>query len=116
MLNSVWGSIQLPQGVRRYGEFSAGGGSGLARFITNVIMLLIVVAGLYAVANFILAGYAFLSAGGDPKKIADAWSRIWQTLIGLIFVAGAFVLAGILSNIIYGNIFQIFQIWVYGPT
>lgn len=116
MIYSIWGTINLPEGVSRYGGFSTQEGGGLTKFLTNIIMLLIIGAGIYAVFNFVLAGYAFLSASGDPKKVADAWAKIWQTMLGLVFVVGSLILGSILSNIIYGNPFRIFQVWVYGPT
>ena len=34
-----------------------------------IFNLLVVLAGLYAVINLIMAGYAFMSAGDDPKKV-----------------------------------------------
>ena len=107
-----FGTIQLPPGVGRFGTFFSG---GPALFITNILKLLIVFAGLYAVFNFVLAGYAFMSAGGDPKKIADAWAKIWQTMLGLIVAAGAFIIAGIISRIIFGDVTMIFRIRIFGP-
>jgi cytochrome c biogenesis factor len=95
-----------------YSDFKGG---GLSSFISNIIRLLIVIAGLYAVLNFLLAGYGFLSASGDPKKIASAWANIWQSLIGLIFVTGGFVIGAIISNIIFGDPNAIFSLNISGP-
>lgn len=72
----------------------------LINLFTN---LLIVAGGIYALVNIILAGYTFMSAGGDPKKVEQAWSKIYQTLIGLAFVAGAFVLTAIFSKLLFGD-------------
>ncbi len=88
---------------------------GLIPFFNNVIKLLIVVAGLYALLNFILAGYGFMSAGGDPKNIQNAWAKIWQTLVGLLIVAGSLVLAAIFGWLIFGDATAILSPKVYGP-
>ena len=64
---------------------------------------MIVGAGIYAVINLVLAGYAFMSAGDDPKKVEGAWKKIWQTMLGLAFAAGAFTLAAIFGRIIFGK-------------
>jgi hypothetical protein len=64
---------------------------------------LVIVAGIYALINLILAGYAFMSAGDDPKKVAGAWAKIWQTILGLAVAAGAFVLAAIFGQLIFGQ-------------
>ena len=44
-----------------------------------------------------------MSAGDDSKKVAGAWAKIWQTLLGLAVSAGAFVLAGIFGQLIFND-------------
>lgn len=95
-----FGKIAPPEGVAKYPTVEAG---GLGEFLNNIFNLLVVVGGIYALLNFILAGYAFMSAGDDPKQVQAAWGKIWQTLIGLIFVAGAFVLAALFGQLIFGD-------------
>jgi hypothetical protein len=82
---------------------AASPGEAIGRLIQIVIWTLITGAGVYALINFILAGYAFLSAENDPKKVEGAWAKIWQTALGLAFAAGALVLAGIFGQLIFGN-------------
>ena len=76
---------------------------------------LIVIAVIYSVFNFILAGYAYISAGGDPKRIQDATAKIWQTILGLIVVAGAFVIAGVIGSILFNNPRALLQFKIYTP-
>jgi hypothetical protein len=46
----------------------------------------------------IIAGYQFMTAGGDPKKIEDAKRMLWYAFIGLLIILGAqAILAGIKS-------------------
>lgn len=59
--------------------------------------------GIWALLNFILAGYAFLSAGDNPKGVEAAWAKIYQSIIGLVFLVGAFLLAGVIGLIVYGR-------------
>jgi hypothetical protein len=68
-----------------------------------ILQTLIVGAGIYALFNLVLAGYSFMSAGDDPKKIEGAWAKIWQTLLGLAVAAGAFVLAAIFGRLLFGS-------------
>lgn len=104
MLNTIlfqFGTIEAPEAISNFGDVSGG---GFGKFL-NVIMNILVVGGsIYALFNFVLAGYAFLSAGGDPEKVKNAWAKIWQTVIGLVFVAGAFVLAAIFGLLIFGDV------------
>jgi len=97
---SIFGEITAPSPLAKFGTVESG---GLGNFINLIFKVMIVGAGIYSLFNLILAGYSFLSAGEDPKKVADAWAKIWQTLLGLSFTAGAFVLAAIFGKIIFGD-------------
>lgn len=94
------GNIQQPQALGGFGTVEGG---GLGRLLNLVFNLLVVIAGIYALFNFILAGYMFLSAGDDPKKIEGAWAKIYQSVIGLLVAAGSLGLAAIFGQIIFGD-------------
>ncbi len=96
----IFGTIPQPLEL---GNFGTDVGGGLGNFLTLIFRVMIVGGGIYALLNIILAGYAFLSAGDDPKKMEGAWAKIYQSLIGLSFIAGSFVLAAIFGQIIFGN-------------
>ncbi len=98
--DNIFGQIQPPEAIsNKFGDVN----TGPAKFLNLALQLLIVGAGIYALFNLVLAGYAFMSAGDDPKKMEGAWAKIWQTALGLIFVAGAFVMAAIFGLLIYGD-------------
>ena len=105
-----FGQVNPPPGVAQYG-----GLEGLSNFINNILKVLIVGAGIFAVFNLVFAGYGFLSAGDDPKKVAGAWAKIWQSLMGLAFAAGAFVLAAIFGQLIFGKADAILNPKLYIP-
>jgi magnesium-transporting ATPase (P-type) len=112
----IFGEIKLPTNFL-YGGIEATGGQpgGLIQFLNNIVRLLIVVAGLFAFFNLILAGYGFLSSGNDPKKMGDAWAKIWQSMMGLLFIVGSFVLAAIFGWLLFGNPGAILNPKIYGP-
>ena len=107
-LAQIFGTVNKPPGLNSY--------DSPTNFISNIVKLLIVGAGIYALFNIVTAGYSFMSAGGDPKKIADAWGKIWQTLLGLLLAAGSIVLAAIFGRIIFGNANALLQITIFGPN
>jgi len=96
----IIGTINEPAQLNTLGGLQGGGIGALLNIVTNI---LIVTAGIYTLFNFILAGYGFLSAGNDPKKIEAAWAKIWQSILGLTVAAGAFVLAAIFGWLIFDN-------------
>ncbi len=90
-------------------------GSGLILLSNNLLKTAIVLAGLYALWNFIAAGYGFMSAGDDAKAVTKAFAKFWQSLLGLLFVAGAFVLAAIFGFLILGDAMAFISPVIYGP-
>lgn len=96
----IFGNIQQPEALKNFGGVEQG---GIGKFLNTTLRILIVGAALYALFNLVTAGYGFMSAGDDPKKVAGAWAKIWQTLLGLAFAAGAFVLAAIFGQLIFGD-------------
>lgn len=92
---SIFGTIQDP-----LPNYKSSGGSGIFSFISQMLQLMGVIAGIYFVFNIIFAGYTYLSASGDPKKTEQAWAKIWQSILGIVIVASAMVLASAVGNLI----------------
>ena len=110
----IFGEISPPPGVSRW---SVGGGKvpGLIPFLNGLIRLLIVGGGIFALLNIILAGYGFLGAGDDPKKIEAATKKIWQSLLGLLIMVSSFILVAIFGWLLFGNPMAILIPQIYGP-
>jgi hypothetical protein len=110
-MSSLFGNITAPLNNQ---YFTAGtGGEGLFLFISNLFKLAAVVGGLYLIVQLILAGFQYISANGDIKKTEMAWNQIWQSLLGLVIIAGAFILAGIIGRLTGINILTP---TIYGPS
>jgi hypothetical protein len=109
-IDSVVGKVTLP--ATGYKNIAGG---GLILFFSNVLRLVFVVAGIYAFINFIIAGYGYMSAGGDSKAIAAAWARIWQSLMGLVIIVGSFAFAALLGQVLFGDPTYILSPTIYGP-
>ncbi len=95
-----FGTVNPPQAIAHWGTDPGG---AIGKLIQTAIWLLIIGAGVYALFNLILAGYAFMSAGDDSKAVAGAWAKIYQTVLGLAVAAGALVLAAIFGQLIFGS-------------
>ena len=54
--------------------------------IGNIINFIFNFALVFAPLMFIVAGFLFITASGDPEKIKTAKTVIWYTLIGLVIV------------------------------
>lgn len=111
----IIGEINPPGFLEKHGSVEVGEGFGLINFLSNILRLAIVVAGLFGLINLILAGYDYITAGGDPEKIKNANSKIFNSLIGLIVIAASFTLAAILSYLLFGDPTMIIRPRIFGP-
>lgn len=93
-------------------KYTSTNGEGLFLFISNIFKLAGVIAGIILIFRIITAGYTYLSAMGDPKKFQQASDTITQSFLGLVVVAAAFILAGLVARFTGINILNP---TIYGP-
>jgi len=112
-----FGGITPPEAIKKLTPAGkeAGNPAGMIILFNNILRFLIIGAGIYALLNFIMAGYSFISAGGEPKNIEKAWGKIWQSMVGLFIIAASFALAALLGQILFGDAKAILQPKIYGP-
>jgi len=117
LLAGTFGTIENP--FSRIGGSNAlvnsQNGQGLFSIINALLRTAIVVAGLYTLINFIIAGYLFLSAGGDQKKFAQAWEKIYVSIIGLLVTSGCLLLAAVIGFIIFGDATMLISPRIFRP-
>jgi len=59
---------------------------------SDIILILTSIAGSLSIIFIIMAGIKFVTAGGDPKKMASATSTLTYAIIGLVVTTLAFVI------------------------
>lgn len=114
MFFQFFSPIAAPVWVNKYGGGTCGG--GLIIFLTNLLRLGVVAAAVYTLINLMLAGFQYITSAGDSKAIGQASEKITHTLIGLLVVAGSFVLAAIFGLLIFGDASAILKPAIYGPV
>ena len=93
-------------------KYTGTNGEGLFLFLGNVLKLVGTVAGIYMVIQLIMAGYTYISANGDEKKTTVAWAMIWQSILGMVIIASAFVLTSVVERL---TGISILTPKIYGP-
>jgi hypothetical protein len=102
-VDGVFGTIQPPAGVAQYDASAGSGQTGLIVFLSNIIRIGTVVAGIWAMANFILAGWSYVTSSGDPKAHTDAMAKITFSVVGIVIIVGAYTLAAIVGLVVFGD-------------
>lgn len=96
----VIGKISPPLATNP-GSYDTLAKGGLTAFVGNIITLLITIAGIFTLVNFIMAGYLYLSSNGEPQKLTAAGNKMLQSLIGLAIISGAFIISGLIGYIFF---------------
>ena len=71
----------------------------LADIISMTIGLMTLGAGIWFLFQIIVAGYNYLSAGGDRERFVAAGRKITNSMIGLAIVIAAYALIALLGTI-----------------
>jgi hypothetical protein len=88
---------------------------GLPKLISNISSTIIIVGGLFAFFNLLIAGITYITANGDTKKIENAVYSINMSLLGLLILVGASAIAGIVGYIFFNDAGAILKPSIYGP-
>lgn len=99
--SDTFGQIVPPSPVAALGP----GGIGISRFINTSIELIYLVATIVFVFTFLLSGLQWIISAGDKDKIAAVRKRLTWALIGITFLALAFVMLRVLGGILGFNFF-----------
>lgn len=99
----IFGKISAPAGVDKYNAKAGVGGIGLILFVSNLIRLTTVVAGIWVFINFIMAGWIYITSSGDASAHAKVSSKMTMSIMGLMIIVGAYTIAALLGLIIFGD-------------
>jgi hypothetical protein len=101
MILGPFGTITPNLGANQiYGNLQSG---GLSDFISNTLAFLAVIGGIIVFVNFILAGYQYLSANGNAQTLSNASFKMLDSLIGLLVIVSAFVIASVIGLVFFGD-------------
>jgi hypothetical protein len=75
------------------------GFTNLGQILQNLLSLAFFVAGVALFFNILIGGIQWINAGGDPKAMTSARTRITNAIIGLIIVAAAYAIAAIVGQV-----------------
>lgn len=76
---------------------------GVSNFFTDIVSktvgVLSVVGILWFVVQFMIGAFQWISAGGDPKQLESARSRIIQSVLGLVIILSVLILTSFIGSI-----------------
>ena len=75
-------------------------GIQLNKVISTIIGVMTAVAAIWFIFQFIVAGYQWIQSGGEKNALSEARDKITNSLIGLIIVVGAWLIIGVVGQVL----------------
>jgi len=89
------------QGVGDIGDPSIGDPlERFAKILSGVIGFMTVGAIVYFIFRMIIAGYGWMTSGGDSQKVQTAQQTMWQNALGLIIVLLTMVFVNLIGYLL----------------
>jgi len=109
------GKIEVPVGTQAYNQES-GQPIALVFFVSNLLKLSTVVAGIWTLVNFVLAGFKFLTSQGDPGTMTKVTTKITQSIFGIVLIAIAYTATAVIGLVLFGQADIFLNPQVTGPA
>ena len=71
---------------------------------TDILKILVSIAGVLAFVFIILSGFKFVTSGGDPKKLAGAQGTLTYAIIGIIVTILAFIILSVVQYMLRSTV------------
>lgn len=102
---AMLGGINRPAGVRSYGISETGDYApiGIVNFISKLLQILTIICGVWFMINIIYAGVLFITSSGDAAVFGKFKDSLYYSIIGLVVLAAAYLIAGLIGTIFFGD-------------
>lgn len=81
----------------------------LGNLLTRIIGLLTTIAAILSIIFIIVAGFKFVTAAGDEKKLASAKSTLTYAIVGLVALILTFIILQVVQWFLRAQDVQIFR-------
>ncbi len=81
--------------------------SDITSILKNIISLLAPAAGIAFFVMFLVGGFQFLTAGGDPKAAGHAKSTMTYAIIGVILVVASWLILNLIQQFTGVNVTKV---------
>lgn len=99
----IFGNIQAPPGVAEINAQAGASGIGIIIFFSNLIKFIAIVAGLWTMLNFILAGFTYVTSSGDSGAIEKIGTKLTLSVVGLALIVASYTIAAVIGLIFFAD-------------
>lgn len=111
------GTIDKPEVVKNFDSAGNIGADqiGILFFASRMITFITIIAGIWAFANVLLAGYTYITSSGNSQTHIQVRDRLTMSVLGLVLIVSVYAVAGILGTIFFGNASYFLNPTISGP-
>ena len=95
---------------------AAKNGSAFVGYFIDIWNAFITIGAIMVLINFLWGALEWITAGGDSSKVEKGRNRITQSMIGLLILVSSFVIIGFISNLFFGDKFDILKLEFSEPA
>ena len=96
------GTLNAPTGIPS--ELQGGLEQSGKNILQTGLQLLFIGATILAVIFILISGIQWITSSGDPGKISSAKKKLFYSIVGLVVVAGAFLIFNLFTSILGKNL------------
>jgi len=102
--SDIIGTVKKPPGVEAF-DLAAGGGDniGLLIFISNLIRIGTIIAGIWVLFNVVTAGWTYITGAGDSNQTQKVNDILTNSVLGLIVIVAAYTIAALIGLLFFGD-------------
>lgn len=100
----------LNNGPLQSNSAKAVSGQSFAEYFVHLWGAMLAIGGILVLIFFIWGALEWITSGGDKGHLENARNRLTQSALGMIILVGSFVLIGFLSQLFFGDSFQVLNI------
>lgn len=108
--STFFGTIEPPPALEPYGE-----NGGLIMFGSNALKFAVIIGGLIALFNVVMAGYIYLTSAGDTKANEKVMGKLTSSLWGISLMILAPAVMAIMGFLLFKNSTYFLNPQLVGP-
>lgn len=98
----VIGNVTPPVAITNWSAESSTTFGGIA-FLSTLIRLITIVAGIFVMFNFVAAGFKYVTSMGNTSVNMEVRDKLLFSVIGLLIIVSAYTIAGLIGLIFFGD-------------
>lgn len=108
--SSSIGGVKAPPGIAVFdrnvtnnGGNASGQNIGIILFISNLLRVFTIIAGIWAMFNLLYGGYIYITSMSDSGATEKVKNSLTMTVIGIAIIAGAYIFAAVIGALMFGD-------------